>query len=354
MKTKTAVTLGSAVALCLSLDALAQMRELPKEGLEAEGITQDIVRYEPENQFRRANALGQTSPAPKGTKPGSTDPQNIAGVWLVAPTYSINADGSYTDVEQAMGMGGAPGGGPGGGMGAGAPSGAPGGAPGAAPAGGMSAGGASGITGGPGNGDGSIPGVGNQGKFACKPGSTFAFGMPMRIMQVGNMVYFLTDGQRAAANRRIELNGKHPANLTPSYTGHSVGRWEGEWLVIDTVGLKGSMSTGMFGGGGSQFSSATRVTERLRKTDGNMLLEKFVTIEDPSLKEPFKQRLTAYYRPDMDVHEAPCEEYSDPFDGKYVTTPFEGNTDDVNGGVPTEADLERLRERERQQQQGSK
>ncbi|MFT3752531.1 MAG: hypothetical protein QM800_06520 [Paludibacter sp.] len=55
MRTTTAVTLGGAIALCLAISTVrAQMRELPKEGLESEGITSDIMRYEPENEFRRA------------------------------------------------------------------------------------------------------------------------------------------------------------------------------------------------------------------------------------------------------------------------------------------------------------
>jgi hypothetical protein len=335
MHKKIAVTLGGIVVLCVALDAAAQIRELPKEGLESEGITKDILRYEPENEFRRANALGQTSPAPAGTPPGSTDPHNIAGVWVVGPTYTINADGSYTDVELAALKNGT---GPGG-MSAAGPQ-----------AAGASAGA---NAGGAGRGDGSTPGVGNQGRMTCKPSSPFGFGMPDRIMQVGNVIYFLTDGQRSS-NRRIEMNAEHPDNLVPTYAGHSVGHWEGEWLVVDTVALKGSMSIGMFGAGAATaFTPATHVTERIRKTDGNMLLESFVKVEDPALKKPVEARYTAYYRPDLEVHEAPCEEYSDPFDGNYVTTPFAGNATGPDG-VPTAADAERLREREQQQKENRK
>jgi hypothetical protein len=31
---------------------------------------------------------------------------------------------------------------------------------------------------------------------------------------------------------------QHPANITPSYSGHSIGRWEGDVLVVDTVGFE--------------------------------------------------------------------------------------------------------------------
>jgi len=325
MRKVVAIVLDGAMALLLSAGAMAQMRELPAEGLEAEGISKDVARYEPENEFRRANGLGQTAPAPKGTKPGSLDPRNISGVWVVGPTYRINADGTYTNVELAGAQRRG-----GGGAGDAAGPGGPGG-PGAGPAGSAR-----------GTGDGSRPGIGNQGRFACRLASPFGFGMPERIMQAGNVIYILTDGQRAS-NRRIVLNGHHPADLAPSYTGDSIAHWEGNWLVIQTTGLKGSYSAGMFGAGSVTFTPATSVTERMRKIEGNMTLETLIKVEDPALAKPIEQRFTAYYRPDLDVHEAPCEEYDDPFEGNYATGQFEGNSSGPDG-VPTAADAERLKE----------
>jgi hypothetical protein len=39
--------------------------------------------------------------------------------------------------------------------------------------------------------------------------------------------------------RVIHMNmAAHPANLTPSYSGHSIGRWEGDVLVVDTIGFE--------------------------------------------------------------------------------------------------------------------
>ena len=38
--------------------------------------------------------------------------------------------------------------------------------------------------------------------------------------------------------RTIYMDGRtHPANLTPSYYGHSIGWWEGDTLVVDTIGF---------------------------------------------------------------------------------------------------------------------
>jgi len=38
--------------------------------------------------------------------------------------------------------------------------------------------------------------------------------------------------------RRVRMNGAHPASVTPSAMGESVGHYEGDTLVVDTVGIK--------------------------------------------------------------------------------------------------------------------
>jgi hypothetical protein len=66
--------------------------------------------------------------------------------------------------------------------------------------------------------------------------------------------------------RHIRMNGTHPANLKPTPMGDSVGRWEGETLVIDTVGVKPDefLSVDRFG---TPVTEATHVVERYRLVD---------------------------------------------------------------------------------------
>jgi hypothetical protein len=67
--------------------------------------------------------------------------------------------------------------------------------------------------------------------------------------------------------RHIRMNGTHPPNLKPSPMGHSVGRWEGDTLVIDTVGIKTDAFTSVDRFGTPQ-SEAMHVVERYRLIDG--------------------------------------------------------------------------------------
>jgi hypothetical protein len=66
--------------------------------------------------------------------------------------------------------------------------------------------------------------------------------------------------------RHVRLNGTHPAKVTPSWYGDSIGHYEGDTLVVDTVGYKlGPYPVlDMFG---SPFSEALHVVERYRLID---------------------------------------------------------------------------------------
>ena len=67
--------------------------------------------------------------------------------------------------------------------------------------------------------------------------------------------------------RHIRMNGTHPTNLEPSPMGHSVGHWDGDMLVIDTVGIKTDAFTSVDRFGTPQ-SEAMHVVERYRLIDG--------------------------------------------------------------------------------------
>ncbi len=78
--------------------------------------------------------------------------------------------------------------------------------------------------------------------------------------------------------RHIWTDGRqHPAKLVPSSSGHSIGHWEGETLVVDTVGVRGGQ---WITGQGMTLSGKTHFTERWSQLDKDRLQAE-VTIDDP-------------------------------------------------------------------------
>jgi hypothetical protein len=72
--------------------------------------------------------------------------------------------------------------------------------------------------------------------------------------------------------RHVRLNAPHPENLAPSWQGHSVGRYEGDTLVVDTVGIKVApfSTVDPFG---TPHSKALHAIERYRLIDGETAAE---------------------------------------------------------------------------------
>jgi hypothetical protein len=64
--------------------------------------------------------------------------------------------------------------------------------------------------------------------------------------------------------RRVRLNWRHPENPTPSWQGHSVGWYEGDTLVVDTVGIIKVAPFSTVDAFGTPHSEALHVVERYR------------------------------------------------------------------------------------------
>jgi hypothetical protein len=69
--------------------------------------------------------------------------------------------------------------------------------------------------------------------------------------------------------RQVRLNQAHPAQVKPSWDGDSVGHYEGDALVIDTVGVKTDRPLAMIDMYGTPYSPALHVTERYQLLDYN-------------------------------------------------------------------------------------
>jgi hypothetical protein len=100
------------------------------------------------------------------------------------------------------------------------------------------------------------------------------------------------------------MNAKHPRKVEPSFFGHAVGHWEGDTLVIDTVGL---IEETQIDEAGTRHSEDLHVVERIRKVDNT--LEVLFTIEDPkAFTRPWTARRVWHWRPDIRFLEYICEE----------------------------------------------
>jgi hypothetical protein len=95
---------------------------------------------------------------------------------------------------------------------------------------------------------------------------TLSLQFGMQILQKREEVILLYMGNSQV--RHVRLNAPHPPNLIPSWQGNSVGHYEGDTLVVDTVGIKeGPLSIiDMYG---APVSASLHVIERYHLIDGN-------------------------------------------------------------------------------------
>ncbi len=108
---------------------------------------------------------------------------------------------------------------------------------------------------------------------------------PVYILQNEREIAFIiTDEIRDV--RHVYLNQPHPKHLTPSYDGDSIGHWDGNTLVIDTVGYNGRGELGYAqprGGklDGTTYSDAMHFVQRITKSPDGKELTVASTLEDP-------------------------------------------------------------------------
>ena len=106
--------------------------------------------------------------------------------------------------------------------------------------------------------------------------------------------------------RTVYMDGReHPADLTPSNQGHSIGRWEGDTLVVDTVGFaEHRWGNGRGIPSGTQRHSVERLT--LSEEGRNVQIE--YMFEDPEyLTEPVTSSISWTHAPDMQMLPNTCD-----------------------------------------------
>jgi hypothetical protein len=125
-----------------------------------------------------------------------------------------------------------------------------------------------------------------------------------KIVQTPGLTLIMLEVDSAV--RQIYTDGRaHPVDRNPSWLGYSVGKWEGDALVVDTVGFNDKTWLDAIG---HPHSEAMRVVERYRRRDfGHLDVE--ITIDDPQMyTTPFTIKVTHLLQPDTDILEYFCNE----------------------------------------------
>jgi hypothetical protein len=126
---------------------------------------------------------------------------------------------------------------------------------------------------------------------------------PIQIVQTPTQVVILHEYM--SVFRVIPLNAEHRTDVAPTYMGDSVGRWEGDTLVVDVVNFN---DKGWLTGTGTFHTDALHVTERYTRVDKDQI-DYVVTMEDPNvLTKPWTVKTTLMLREGTQLQEYVCAE----------------------------------------------
>jgi hypothetical protein len=126
---------------------------------------------------------------------------------------------------------------------------------------------------------------------------------PIVFLQTPKEVWLIFSSDHQV--RHVYLDVPHSTHLTPSWYGESVGHYEGDTLVVDTIGLNTKTFVDIYR---TPHTEKLHVVERWRMVDGGQTMESVFTVEDP---DAFYQPWTAmrrYRRAQQEPDEAPCAE----------------------------------------------
>jgi len=133
---------------------------------------------------------------------------------------------------------------------------------------------------------------------------TFLVSEPDEIVQSPRQIVMMFESD--GTHRQIHTDGRPlPNDPDPAWLGYSVGKWEGDTLVVETIGFNDRTILDLMG---HPHSEALRVVERYHRRDfGHMDVQ--VTIDDPKMyTRPFTIKFTQRLLADSDILENICAE----------------------------------------------
>ncbi len=115
----------------------------------------------------------------------------------------------------------------------------------------------------------------------CWPGGVPGFDIyarvrPIYFLQTPKEITIIEESDMQV--RRIYLNVPHSANPSPSWYGESVGHYEGDELVVDTIGLNDKTFVDSYR---TPHTTKMHVVERFKMLEGGKILQASITVDDP-------------------------------------------------------------------------
>lgn len=128
----------------------------------------------------------------------------------------------------------------------------------------------------------------------------------LEIVQARGKIAFFSEWMDAY--RRVYLDGrKPPKDLDPSYFGYSTGHWEGDTLLVETVGLRDDTVLDRYG---SPHSDAMRISERIRLESADVLEDRLTVTDSKAFTKPWEvvRRYRRAAADNDELHENTCTE----------------------------------------------
>jgi hypothetical protein len=147
---------------------------------------------------------------------------------------------------------------------------------------------------------------------SCMPAGVPSFHLygfsPLYFIQTAREVLMVyQDGQQV---RHVYLDVPHSANPKPSWYGESVGHYEGDELVVDTIGLNDKTFVDNFR---TPHTEKLHVIERFKLVDGGMELRVNITLDDPEAFNAPWSVTQRYDRVERPMDEQICSENNEQF-----------------------------------------
>ena len=139
--------------------------------------------------------------------------------------------------------------------------------------------------------------------YCFPPGATrsMLLNYPFEIIQVPNQLYILFEYDHGI--RRVYMDGReHPEAYPFGWMGHSIGKWDGDTLVVDTVGLNDRTWLDRVG---TPHSDALHVVERFRRVNHNTLEIEFLFDDPKAFTKPWEGKVVYLPRPTSETNATP-------------------------------------------------